>query len=308
MFDTTGFNEKIIEKIYRICDILHRISLVEFTQERLSLYGGTGLNFLHFRDIPRLSVDVDFNFRSLKTGEWETERNRIDSILKKILYDLNYSEGEIKIQVSYPLTRFDVHYTTKNAHKDSIKIEVGYMRRMSLFKNDMISEFNHFGTDEKIKIKTPTSEELFGNKFCTLLYRYKDENTISSRDLYDVYMISKTTFNKKMFETAMILDSLMRPEPRIYKKDPNRIVENVSIDSQLLNLIRNRLVPKDLKQISKDFIKKYILISNNKYKEIIDIFFDTHDFNPKLLKTYDTLNPDINAHPSILWNLNQLKK
>jgi hypothetical protein len=163
-------------------------------------------------------------------------------------------------------------------------------------------------TDERIKIKTPTSEELFGNKFCTLLYRYKEENTISSRDLYDVYMISKTPFNNEMFETAMILDSLMRPEPRIYKKDPNRIVENVSIDSQLLNLIRNRLVPKDLKQISKDFIKKYILISNNKYKEIIDLFFYKHDFNPKLLKTYDTLNPNLNAHPSILWNLNQLKK
>jgi predicted nucleotidyltransferase component of viral defense system len=308
VFDTKGFDEKTIEKIYRICDILQRISLVEYTQERLSLYGGTSLNFLHFKDIPRLSVDIDFNFRDLKTGDWEKERDRIDSILKKILSDLKYSDSDIKIQVRYPITRFDVHYTTKNAQKDSIKIEIGYMRRIPLFKNDIKSQFNHFGTDEQIELKTPTSEELFGNKFCTLLYRHKDETAISSRDLYDVYIISKNTFDKEMFETAVILDSLMRPEPRIYKKDPNKIVDNVSIDNQLLNLIRNREVPKDIKPKSQDFIRKYISISKEKYQDIIDTFFDKHEFNLKSLKTYERLNPDISSHPSILWNLKQLEK
>jgi predicted nucleotidyltransferase component of viral defense system len=308
VFDTKGFDEKTIEKIYRICDILQRISLVEYTQERLSLYGGTSLNFLHFKDIPRLSVDIDFNFRDLKTGDWEKERDRIDSILKKILSDLKYSDSDIKIQVRYPITRFDVHYTTKNAQKDSIQIEIGYMRRIPLFKNDIKSQFNHFGTDEQIELKTPTSEELFGNKFCTLLYRHKDETAISSRDLYDVYIISKNTFDKELFETAVILDSLMRPEPRIYKKNPNKIVDNVSIDNQLLNLIRNREVPKDLKPKSQDFIRKYISISKEKYQDIIDNFFDKHEFNPKSLKTYERLNPDISSHPSILWNLKQLEK
>jgi predicted nucleotidyltransferase component of viral defense system len=308
VFDTKGFDEKTIEKIYRICDILQRISLVEYTQERLSLYGGTGLNFLHFKDIPRLSVDIDFNFRDLKTGDWETERDKIDDILKKMLYDLEYSKSDIKIQASYPVTRFDIHYQTKNNQKDSIKIEIGYMRRIPLLKNDTHSMFNHFKTDVQIKLKTPTSEELFGNKFCTLLYRYKDETTISSRDLYDVYSISKNSFDNEMFETAIILDSLMRPEPRLYKKDTKRIVDAVSIDNQLLNLIRNRDVPKDLKPKSQEFIIKYVSIAKEKYQDIIDTFFDEHVFNPKLLKTYHDLNPDISSHPSILWNLKQLEK
>lgn len=308
MFDTKGFDEKTIEKIYRICDILQKISLVEYTKERLSLYGGTGLNFLHFKDIPRLSIDIDFNYRDLKTGDWEQERNKIDTILKKILSDLKYVDTDIKIQATYPITRFDVHYTTKNTQKDSIKIEIGYMRRISLFKKEIRSQFNHFETDEQIELKTPTSEELFGNKFCTLLYRYKDETAISSRDLYDIYMISKNTFDTEMFETAIILDSLMRPEPRIYKKNPNTILDNLSIDNQLLNLIRNRNVPKDLKPRSQEFVRKYISISKNKYQDIIDTFFDKHEFNPKLLKTFETLNPDICSHPNILWNLKQLEK
>jgi len=306
--DTKEFDDKTVEKIYRICDILQRISLIDYVKERLSIYGGTGLNFLHFKNIPRLSLHIDFNYRDLKTGDWGKERDEIDKIIKKILSDLKYSDKDVKIQAEYPITRFTVRYKTKDDQPDSIKIEIGYMRRMPIFKEDINSKFNHFETGEKIEIKTPISEELFGNKFCTLLYRYKDKTVISSRDLFDVYTISKDNFDEGLFETAVIIDSLMRPEPRIYKQNPKKIGENVSIDSQLLNLIRNRKIPKDLKPKSRDFINKYISISKEKYHEIIDTFFDKHEFNPKLLKKDDILNSDISLHPSILWNLKQLKK
>lgn len=308
LFDTTGFDEKTIEKIYRICDILQRISLVQYTKERLSLYGGTSLNFLHFKNIPRLSIDIDFNYRDLKTGDWEKERYEIDNVIKKILSDLKYSDKDIKIQAQYPITRFTVHYKTKTSQVDSVKIEIGYMRRMPVFKNDINLKFDHFETDEKIELKTPKSEELFGNKFCTLLYRYKDETDISSRDLYDIYTISKNNFDNEMFETAVIIDSLMRSEPRLYKQNPKTVIENISVDNELLNLLRNRKIPEDLKEKSYDFISKYISISKEKYQDIIDTFFNKHEFDPKLLKNYNTLNTDINLHPSILWNLKQLKK
>ena len=308
LFDTKGFDDKTVEKIYRICDILQRISLVEYTKERLSLYGGTSLNFLHFKNIPRLSMDIDFNFRDLKTEDWGKERDEIDKIIKKILSDLKYSDQDIKIQADYPITRFTVNYKTKDDQPDSIKIEIGYMRRIPIFKNDIISKFNHFKTNEEIELKTPISEELFGNKFCTLLYRYRDEKVISSRDLFDVYTISKNNFDSELFETALVIDSLMRPEPRIYKRNPKTILDNVLIDNQLLNLIRSGEIPKDLKQKSQDFVNKYISISKEKYQEIIDTFFDKHEFNPKLLKNYAILNSDIKSHPSILWNLKQLRK
>jgi len=308
LFDTKGFDDKTIEKIYRICDILQRISLVDYVKERLSLYDGTGLNFLHFKNIPRLSLDIDFNYRDIKIGDWEKERDKIDSILKKILSDLKYSDENIKIQVQYPITRFTVKYKTKNDESDSIKIEIGYMRRIPIFKNDIISNFNHFKTDEEIEIKTPKSEEIFGNKFCTLIYRYKEETGISSRDLFDVYTISKNTFDNEIFEAAIIIDSLMRSEPRIYKQNPKTILNNVSIDNELLNLIRNRKVPKDLKSKCQEFINRYISISKEKYQKMIDTFFDKYEFKPKILKNYEILNSNISSHPSILWNLKQLKK
>jgi predicted nucleotidyltransferase component of viral defense system len=308
LFDTTGFDEKTIEKMYRICDILQRISHVGFTKERLSLYGGTSLHFLHFKNVPRLSMDIDFNFRDLKTSDWGKDRDKIDNIIKKILSDLTYSKNEIKIQAEYPITRFTVHYKTKNEQRDSIKIEIGYMRRIPIFKNDQKLSFPHFKTDEKIELKTPISEELYGNKFCTLLYRYKDPAVISSRDLFDVYLISKSTFDNELFEKAMIIDSLMRPEPRIYNRNPEGIVKNVSIDNQLLNLVRNRKIPEDLKTKSQRFINTLISTSKEKYTVIIDTFYDNHEFDPTLFKKDDDINSNISSHPSIIWNLKRLKK
>jgi len=307
LFDTIGFDDKTIEKIYRICDILQKIYSIDYTKDSLALYGGTSLNFLHFKKVQRLSLDIDFNYRDRQTGNWAEERDEIDKIVKKVLSDLHYSEDNIKIQAVYPITRFMIHYKTKNDERDSIKIEIGYMRRIPILEDDTFLPFTHLETGEESLIKTPCSEELFGNKFCTLLYRHKDKNVISSRDLFDVYIISKMKFDKDVFESTMVVDSLMRPEPRLYNYDADQVVDHVNTDDQLKNLLHNRKVPGDIKDKTRDFIKKNLSKSKERYIEIIDTFFDKQSFEPELLDNYQVLNSRIKKHPSILWNLEQLR-
>jgi len=105
----------------------------------------------------------------------------------------------------------------------------------------------------------------------------------------------------------MVIDSLMRKEPRLYRRNPDNIIKNVIIDDQLKNLIRNRHVPTDIKEKTQIFITKHLDNSKEKYKTLIDTFFDNHRFEPTLIKHHHLLNPHINEHPSILWNLKQLK-
>ena len=307
MFDMSEFDEKTVEKVSRMCDILQSISSVEYTKERLSLYGGTSLNFLHFQNLPRLSLDIDFIYRDQKTGDWGKERDKIDDVIKKILSDLGYQADSIKIQATHPLTKFTVYYRTEDGQKDSIKIEIGYMRRTPIFKEDETKTFEHPKTRRKIELKTPKSEEIFGNKFCTLIYRYQDETQMSSRDLFDVYKISKQKFKEEMFLTALVIDSLMRPEPRIYKQDIEGMMSDVSIDEQVSRLIRKEKIPKDLKRRSLPFIQRYISLAEERYKELIDTFFDKQEFNPESFVNYDELHESIDSHPAILWNLQQLK-
>jgi len=307
MFDTSGFNPRLIEKFYRISDILQKIYTTKYTKKRLSLYGGTALNFLHFKGIPRLSIDIDFNYRDQQQNDWAQERNEIDTIIKKILHDLHYNNDDIAIQPSYPLTRFDVGYITEDGGKDSLKIEIGYMRRIPVLPSDIFLSFTHLRTGDQFLIQTPQREELFGNKFCTFLYRYGEENTASSRDLFDLYTISKMKLNTTLFDIAVVIDSLMRKEPRLYNRNPGNIIKNVMIDDQLKNLIRNRLVPADIKEKTQIFLTEHLDNSKKKYKTIIDTFFDDHQFEPTLVKHYNLLNTHIIDHPSILWNLKQLK-
>lgn len=307
MINKSEFDETTLEKVSRICDILHRISSVDYTKKRLALYGGTSLNFMHFHDIPRLSLDIDFNYRDQKVEEWWKERDRIDDIIKRILSDLGYSSEKIRIQATYPLTRFILHYKTKRGQKDSIKIEIGYMRRIPVFKEDIKKTFQHIETSREIELKTPRPEEIFGNKFCTLLYRYKDESQISSRDLFDVYQISQQDLEEEMFLTALVIDSLMRPEPRIYRQDVEKMMDAVSLDENVSRLIRKKKIPKDLETISLSFVLRYVSLSKEQYRSMIDTFFDEHKFKPELLNGYSKLHPSIGSHPSILWNLQQLR-
>ncbi|MCX6665681.1 MAG: nucleotidyl transferase AbiEii/AbiGii toxin family protein [Euryarchaeota archaeon] len=306
MLDKSGFDSRLIEKIYRISDILQKLYTTEYTKKRLSLYGGTALNFLHFKDIPRLSIDIDFNYRNQQQNDWALERNEIDSIIKKILHDLHYDNDAIAIQVSYPLTRFDVGYKNKKGGKDSLKIEIGYLRRIPILSDDILLPFTHLKTGDEFPVQTPQREELFGNKFCTFLYRYGLENTGSSRDLFDTYTISKMKLNTTLFDVTMVIDSLMRKEPRLYHRNPDNIIKNVMIDDQLKNLIQNKYVPADIKEKTQVFITKHLNNSKDKYKTFIDTFFDHHRFEPNLLEHHDILNQHITDHPSILWNLKQL--
>jgi len=89
--------------------------------------------------VPRLSIDLDLNYRHSGEKEWYEERDEIDAHLKRALNDMGYTD--ISIQPSYPLTRMDVHYTNLMKAHDSFKIEIGYMRRMPVMRSDIYGNF-----------------------------------------------------------------------------------------------------------------------------------------------------------------------
>jgi len=133
----TGFNPVQIEKVLRISDILEKISSVPFMRKRLALYGGTALAFVHFEEIERLSVDIDFNYRHIDDADWGDVRDQIDANMKIILYGLGYTDDDIRINSSHPLNRFTVKYTNHTGRPDEVKIETGYMRRIPVLEADI---------------------------------------------------------------------------------------------------------------------------------------------------------------------------
>jgi predicted nucleotidyltransferase component of viral defense system len=299
-----GFNPRQIEKVCRIADLLEDLSNVPFLRDRLSLYGGTALSFIHLDRIQRLSIDLDFNYRHLDDRDWGEVREDIDDQLKRVLYAQNYAHQDLAITATYPLGRITVRYRNSVDQVDSFVIEVGYMRRIPVLHEDHLGEFRHLGTGETFLIKTPKPEELYANKWCTFLYRG------SSRDLFDVYQISKTRFDRAAFRKCAIVDSLMRGRPKLHEINIETLVDSIQINSALRNLLLGDTREYDFKDVRQEvirFSRRHLNHLTRREIEGIEGFYKEYSFNPEPIDPEGILNKQIREHPMIKRALENLR-
>ena len=306
--DLGRFPREVREKVNRISDLVERIYLVPFLSRRLAFYGGTCLNFVHMGDAPRLSLDLDFNFRDIQEGDWGKERDKIDDYLKRIIMDLGYQAADIKIQAAYPLTRFEVWYVTDSGGPDSLKVEIGYQRRLPLLPSDTSIAWHHPFSGRGIEVLTPVREELFSNKVATLLYRFGYPDHLSGRDLFDVYTISHANFEKGPFMASFVLDSLTRPERRLDDITAELSIDPSVIEGHVEELIVDGPSLSELSDAVSGFLKGLLDEVRRDWKELIDDFFLRHRFHPEGTVPAGILNMRIGDHPGILWSLERLKK
>ena len=145
---------------------------------RLGFKGGTASMFFH--DLPRFSVDLDFNLLNPET-ENEAYRKMRKILLKYGKIDdeaqkffgpilvLNYGSGERKLKVEISNRLYDNHY--------EIKTFMG------------------------INMLVMTVADMFAHKLCALL----DRKEIANRDIFDCwfFMEKRTPVNKNLIETGM---------------------------------------------------------------------------------------------------------
>jgi predicted nucleotidyltransferase component of viral defense system len=144
----------------------------------LGFKGGTALMF--FYDLPRFSVDLDFNLleKDLENLIYQKVRN----ILLKYgnIYDeakkyygplivLNYGHGERNLKVEISTRDFENRYEIRNLLGINVKVMV--------------------------------QEDLFAHKLCALL----DRSGITNRDIFDCwfFMEKRTPINKNIVESRM---------------------------------------------------------------------------------------------------------
>ncbi len=180
----------------------HRFFLIQILKDiysdielanSMGFKGGSALMFLY--DLPRFSVDLDFNL--LKAGNEDVVYEKVRKILlnygtifdeaKKfygplIVLDYGFNERKLKIEISNRL--FDDKYEIKNI----LGINVNVMVR----------------------------EDMFAHKLCALL----DRNTMANRDIFDswFFMKKQTPVNKDIVELRMEM-----PFPDYLQKCINRL-------------------------------------------------------------------------------------
>ena len=144
----------------------------------LGFKGGTALMF--FYDLPRFSVDLDFNL--LDKEQEDLVYKKVRKILLKYgkihdeakkdygpLVVLNYGYGERKLKVEISNRTFEYHYEIKNLLGINVQVMV--------------------------------QEDLFAHKLCALL----DRDSVTNRDIFDCwfFMEKRTPINKYIVEDRM---------------------------------------------------------------------------------------------------------
>jgi|SRR6056297_2625662 len=144
----------------------------------LGFKGGTALMF--FYDLPRFSVDLDFNL--LDKNQEDMVYNRVRKILLK--YGSIYDEAK---KFYGPLVVLNYGHTERN-----LKVEISNR----VFENRYEIK-NLLG----INIKVMVLEDMFAHKLCAL----SDRKSIANRDLFDCWFFleKRTPINKDIVESRM---------------------------------------------------------------------------------------------------------
>lgn len=187
----------------------------------LGFKGGTALMFFH--QLPRFSVDLDFNLLDVDRRHHVYDRvrtillryGRIDDEAMKFygpILVLDYGVGERKLKVEISNRRFDDHYEVRNL--------LG------------------------ISIRVLTMPDMFAHKLCALL----DRPEMTGRDVFDCWFFldRHTSLNATIVQSRMgmpLSDYLSRCIDRLEQASDKALMSGLGelTDGKMKAFVRNRL-------------------------------------------------------------------
>ena len=295
----TRFQVDVIEKVYRLSELLRKINETINLNENMVLKGGTSINFLYF-DIPRLSIDIDFDYiGSVKQDQMKKDRTQIDTILPRLFKQLGYNMKSYK---PYALLQYHLGYVNSAGNLDRIKVEINFFNRTPLFTTEKRTFYNPFDINNFI-VRTLPIEDLFSRKLRALMTRS------TARDLYDAYQLfnNKIPFKNDVLKKCFIFYLCCNKDPRKIKIDILEEITESDIKTNLLPLLRKgeKITAIEMKKIVIPMISEFLDFSESEL-EFITKMFDERIYNPNVLFQGIKYNSAVKQHPGISWRMKNL--
>lgn len=297
-----SYKPENLEKVLRLLEILQQFSLVPFLKERLALKGGTALNLFHFEKIPRLSVDIDFNYiGSLDIAIMEQDRKNIENVIFKIMRENNFNAERSANRHAGGKTIW--RYRSVLGQQGSLEIDLNYMYRTPLWPvQNMESKLTLENT-----VTTPVLDihELAAGKLAALFARN------ASRDLFDAhYLLKNCAFNEEKLRLSIVV-YLANTEVALSNMSPHVIEYSLKdLHNKLLPLLHQEKIPKsksDVKEFCenllselRELLSKIFPLEPNEI-EFIEKIRNDRKIMPDLITRDEKLMSIINSHPALLW-------
>lgn len=298
-----------VEKVIRLCYLLEDLNCLKEFEGKLLLKGGTAINLIAFKKLPRLSVDLDLDFaHNLSKEETNLEREKISKALTDYCNNMGYRLSDRR---NYVLDSKSLLYTTTTGSLDKIKLDINYHSRCHVYP----ATFSHialpFNLREKhIHIAHLNIIELFAGKIKALYERGKP------RDIYDIFSLAQSgLLSTREEQTALrkctVFYSILgnADKPNLLRKDLNEIrkMPFQALKTQLLPMLHTKSghFDKDLLfDVSVKYLENLIQLEDTEI-EFIARFFKG-DFRPELLFNKE-ISDHLKEHPVVQRTLSMIK-
>lgn len=294
-----NFIKDTVEKVLRLIDILKFINSSKFCNE-LALKGGTAINLCIF-DLPRLSVDIDFDYAvNISKEDLIGRRNEIKTTLSHHMEEQGYTLTT-QSKFVHTLDSFVFRYTTLSGAIDTLKIEINYSDRCHILP--LVKSNTTDILCMPIQILRLSNEELIGSKINALIAR------TTPRDVYDVYNIithDKIT-NKELIKKITLFYLILGTDNSLNTIEEMLNIAFDKMNSFNFNKIRQTILPVVHKgekididlmvQTVKDYLIELMKLNQDEQEYIIQ--FRNHIYKPELL--FGDNNHHIINHPMAVW-------
>ncbi|HSW69631.1 MAG TPA: nucleotidyl transferase AbiEii/AbiGii toxin family protein [Gammaproteobacteria bacterium] len=301
----TGFkNADMLEKVVQLIGLLNEIFDNNYLKNRLVLKGGTALNLFYF-NLPRLSVDIDFNYiGSIDRHTMLEERKELEEILMGLCQRSGFTIK--RVAKEHAGGKWRLNYASSVKVGGNIEIDLSYLHRVTFYPI-LVKDSIHVGLHQANKIPLLDLHELAAGKLAALMSRK------ASRDLYDVSKLfhSESIDMEKLRLVFMVYGGMNRKDWRTLK------IEDIGFDSEEL---KKKLVPvlkqQDIQQsnLTEQLIHDCKKIMSNilpfraNEQEFLDLLLDSAQIEPSLLTTNFEEQNKIRHHPGLLWKAQHVKK
>jgi predicted nucleotidyltransferase component of viral defense system len=287
------FNPDIIEKVYHMSEILYKMNEKDLMEQNLALKGGTAIN-LFYLDIPRLSVDLDFNYiGKIDKESMQNSRKSIENTLRRLGSSMGYEV--IDKGSSYIISRMIFKYTRLSGVRDHVKVEINYLERMPMM--DLVKKRMKPVLPFLIDVEVPVYalNELCAQKAVACVQRKLP------RDIYDIHELSKLISDPKSIHCLAMIYHCMHANDHAIDLSFFDTMDMKRLRQTIQPYLREEIDYIKMVQTAKGFTSKIFELDDNS-TEFLDSFF----FKGMIQEGFLGNDLILNESPALLHKLRKL--
>ena len=218
--------------------LLRMLPLID-REKVFALKGGTAINFF-WRDIPRLSVDIDLTYLPIK--ERELSLTEISDRLISIETRIRRIFPKAKTVQRKPRGASLITGLLIENDNASTKIEANTVIRGSVFpavKRSLSSKAEEL-FELSVEVNTLSLEDLFGGKICAALDRQHP------RDLFDIKLLLENEGFTEGIRKAFIVYLISHDRPIVELLDPGLLNIEKTFETEFKAMTRDEVTVSDL--------------------------------------------------------------